>query len=297
MKSKLTLLFVISVLSVYGQPYERLVDTTKLWSNLIQFDPPDYSLYFRYTWFSGDSLVDNIHYKKVYVATDSLMLNCSLEALVYEDSTGKVYIKYQDPSERKLIYDFNVKLGDTVYVWNNTAPMLVDLVDSVIMGNKTRKRIHLAYCMSPGETWIEGIGSELGVLSGYLVGWFDIYSRLQCYLKNDSLLYHNNTPTLFSNLIIPGCYYTYTGIGTINLPDREISVFPNPLSSTSHIKIQNSSSEYLVKVYSMSGNLIKSLNIPPNGEAILSKSDFAPGIYQILASSTYKLFVTKLVVL
>jgi len=280
----------------YGQPYEKLVDSTKLWSSLRQFPPPDYNLYFSYTWFSGDSVINNIRYKKVFVATDSVMLQYNVVALIREDTTGKVFYKSMGNNSEKLIYDFDVKLGDTVFVWNHTVPMFVDLVDDVFIGNKMRKRIHLGLCLSEGETWIEGIGSDYGIISGNLVGWFDIYSRLQCYLKNDSLLYHNDNPTLFSNIIIPGCYYTYDGIDDINASVAKISIVPNPLSSTSTVKILNNSSDNLVEIYSPMGNLVKAMTIPINGEAKLKKSDFPAGIYIIRATGRNNQLYRKLIV-
>lgn len=136
---------------------------------------------------------------KIYTNGDSLNISTYLIALIRQDpETGKVYgIRWRDTVER-LLYDFNLSIGDTVRIWpadgSDGGDLVVDEIDTVKMGGVYRKRLLLYGIMGSGlhEYWIEGIGSTYGLLGSGRSGTYvtDIhYPYLQCYLEDDNIIY------------------------------------------------------------------------------------------------------------
>jgi hypothetical protein len=270
MKSKLLIIFLLTSLFSYGQQYERLVDTTKLWSTLFHGEPPWNGLITYFEKFSGDTLIGSDHYLKIYRSSPSTQ-NYHETGYIREDSNNKVYYRNLTGTQSGMIYDFNVGVGDTVVAWGTT--LVADTVDSVNIGNVLRKRIHFPMGWA-GESWIEGIGSMHGILGGsslYIVGGS---LHFLCYFKNDSLICHNNLDTLSL------CEYNTEGISTLISDHTSVNIYPNPVTSTSFLRIEGKQdATFLLEIYSPLGERIKNLAIQGEEEVILHKSDFAAGMY------------------
>ena len=80
---------------------------------------------------SNDTMINGTIYQKIISSFDSLASNWSLEALVREDTaTKKVFRRISDNDY--LLYDFNLKPKDTVYV---EIGQIVDTVYTTIIYN------------------------------------------------------------------------------------------------------------------------------------------------------------------
>ena len=115
----LFILFIFHFTS-FGQKNEVLIDTTKLWSNLEQAapgGPPPYWKITHYIKFSGDSLINSVHYKKLYKAFDVQHQVWSLAGLIREDFSSKVYYIPSGYTNERLLYNFNLAVGDTAHIW------------------------------------------------------------------------------------------------------------------------------------------------------------------------------------
>ncbi len=277
MKTILIIILMFIGLLSYGQMTEMIVDTNKLWSNLFSTHtggPPPYYKITTFVKFSGDTLINSIHYKKVLTTQDSLQSDYIVSGYIREDSTNKVFHRTSHDSTIRLLYDFNVKVGDTINIGWNYFPMefVVDTVDSIFIYNKYLKKIVLSeYGGGIPEQWIEGIGSLCGVLkSGYscLIGTID---ELLCYFENDTLKY--------SNPGYPNCYYNTVGVNNLFPIELEVYLFPNPVTSTSKLTIENiQHRSYTVDFFNIMGKKIKSF-VLSNNELLIHRKDFVPGIY------------------
>lgn len=221
--------------------------------------------------FSGDTLINSNHFKKVLVSNDSLQSNYVLAGYIHEDSTNKVFFRYLDSTIR-LLYDFNVKVGDSIDIGLYTPIYLVvDTIDSVFIYNKHLKRFILSYYGWSGEQWIEGIGSLCGVLNSgnyFVVG---TKHELLCYYENDTLKYSNPN---YAN-----CYYNTVGIDNFESGRTRVNLFPNPVTSTSILSIENKhNKDYLIEIYNVKGVNIKTFVII-NDKLFIHKNDFVPGFY------------------
>ncbi len=169
-----------------------------------------------------DTLVNNQLYYKVYYSSDSLNSSWTFRNdLLRQDSSKRVYHKRRDADEF-LLYDFSLQVNDTIQL-DEYCTLRVLEVDSIELNNgELRKRLKLTKADDPhwGEQyWINGIGSEFGMLSHFGYCYTDYSNGLLCFYQNGEILYPENPPSCF-----------ITGVG--NLEElTSVNVFPNPFSS------------------------------------------------------------------
>ena len=129
-----------------------LFNTSHYAFSQLQHFLPDTNAYFSVSdmkfWFSGDTIIKNLQYKKVYLQSgDSIgdFKKASYYASVREDTINeKIYsIKKNDGIER-LIANFAVNTGDIVYVYSyytsQEDTLLVTSVDEILINNENYKR-------------------------------------------------------------------------------------------------------------------------------------------------------------
>jgi len=277
MKTRLSIILMLFSLYSYGQITEMLVDTNKIWSNLFSTHtggPPPYYKLTTFVKFSGDTIINSNHYKKVLTSQDSLQSNYIVSGYIREDSSNKVFYRKSHDSTIRLLYDFNVKVGDTVNIGWSYFPMkfVVETVDSIYIYDKYLKRIVILEDHGKfGEQWIEGIGSLCGVLeSGY---FFIVGSRheLLCYYENDTLKY--------SNPGYPDCYYNTVGVNDPVPDEPDVNLYPNPITSTSIFSIENKQTKnYILEIYNLNGVIIKTF-VFNDEQLLLHNKNFVPGLY------------------
>ncbi len=187
----------------------------------------------------------------------------------------------------RLIYDFNpVSTGDTIYtqVLTNGSgvfiPHLVTSLDAVEVNGIAHRRIHLT---DPNgfatESWIEGVGSDLGLV--YASYWIltDNSYDLNCFYRDDLLQYANPFPAYaYCTAPFPDveCEPVITSADAVR--DGVVRLYPNPVSTS--LSIQSSREIRQVDVFDMLGKKwcgrIASFN--------LDMQDLPAGIYVIRIS-------------
>ena len=253
---------------------QTLVNTNKLWSNLWQTasgGPLPHIKETKFVKFNEDTLIGSHHFYKVFVATDSLQTGYSKSGFIREDSAKKVYFRSNSDSVERLIYDFNVIVGDTVIIFNGMQQKLaVDTVDSVLIGNQYLKRIVLSSFGWSGEQWIETIGSLCGILSSGSYFMTGTKHDLLCYYKNDTLQFHNPN---FSE-----CYYNNVGIQ--ELPNNGlVSIFPNPFIATAQIIFHQTYHNVSLSVYDIQGKLMLQKQYADCNQIQLNRDRLSNGMY------------------
>jgi len=282
MKARLFVIFIMFHFVSYGQTCHSLVDTNKLWSNLHHTHtggPPPYTYETHFIKFNVDTVIESKTYKKVFITYDSTQTAWSTCGYIREDSNSKVYFLGQLDSVERLLYDFNLLVGDTfIYMFNSVVPieLLVYSVDSVFIYDKYVKRITFL----PWETWYEGIGSSCGVLSSGLGGIVGSSYDLLCYYENDTLKYMNPD---FNDCFIS---MTVGNVDDYNTNQIKAVIFPNPVVSTSILKVENMRDKKVVlEIYSLLGQRLMTTEI--GEQTTINNSDFESGIYiyKIVTSS------------
>ena len=141
----------------------------------------------------------------------------------------------------RMIYDFNdVSVGDTIYsqVLTNGLtqfiPHIVTGLDEVEINGSTRRQILLQDESGFfNESWIEGIGSSLGLV--YASYWLltDNSYDLNCFYEGNNLHYSNPFPTYaFCTAPFPDSECAPVITATDPEPDPiSLTLFPNPVFS------------------------------------------------------------------
>jgi len=203
MKKKLMMLLVLmNIFMAYGQSYDPLVNPLRQWSRLRCYSgntPPEGCITF-FNKFYGDTLIENQQYTKVWETDDTLLMNWELKGFMREDMQSKqVFFRSFYPAEG-LLYDFDLQLNDTITVTNTyfhqngsyPVTFICYKIDSTFLNGSYHKKFTLKYLDSGYyefyETWIEGIGSEAGVVASgwsYCIGAF--YISLCCEQEGEQL--------------------------------------------------------------------------------------------------------------
>lgn len=205
---------------------------------------------------SGDTIINSKTYHKLttpYVKSFSTG-TCGGKTTGYkgaireEKAIKKVFYVSTTDTIEKLLYDFNMNVGDTVkgYIQSFSLPTadIVISIDSVLVGSTYRKRwkINSDYNIQI----IEGIGSTYGLFEHSPGSVTDLpdYSLI-CFQQNGQSLYPNATAN---------CQHI-TPVYTIDKFSNHINVFPNP--STGYFIIDFNNSEIKeIKLSDLNGNVV-----------------------------------------
>ena len=112
----------------------------------------------RYYYFQGDTVINDISAKKMYLKFSKESTNGNYQAALYEDEQ-KVYCCYSGQKEFELLYDFGAKAGEEITISNVT--YLVENVEKITVKNETLRVLHLKYESEHEQyqfTWVEGFG-------------------------------------------------------------------------------------------------------------------------------------------
>lgn len=283
MRNKTHIIFILlAILMMAGktqaQEYLPMVQEGNEWHTLFQGMALDkYNYVFSC---SGDTLVDNVQYSKLILTRDEH--EPYLFTLLREED-GKVWALYfLNNPEEFLLYDFTANVGDNLVVGDFGTNYVVDSISTEHIGGLDRKKLWLVtndYLGNPQvrETWIEGIGSNLGMpWSGWGVGVYDFYSRLLCFHQDGDLIWQNPQ--------YDGC--TYTAVEEIQSNETMI-IYPNPTNGIVNI---DGYEIIEVKVYNVFGQLVKKTN-----ENVIDLSRQNAGLY-IIKIQTQLGIITKQII-
>jgi hypothetical protein len=178
---------------------------------------------------TGDTTIDNTIYKKLhqfegwgqYVGY----------AGAYRELDKIVYYVPISSSTEHVLYNFNLNVGDTIFnPYNGECEIdtaIVETIDSVLYDNNYRKQFILigtsGYLVGH---WVEGIGSKFGL------GLIMPYLNMNCQVYYLLCMFNDNT-----NSGIGTCFVS---VEEHTIPDRDLSIYPNPSTSGFTIKLENS---------------------------------------------------------
>lgn len=210
-----------------------------------------------------DTLINTKTYRILYYCDD----NAYKGAL--RNDTGHVYFVQKDSANEKILYDFTLKVGDSVsnfyyedYYQGHGSR--ITSVDTIWINGKAHKRV--SFSSGNSGSWIEGIGCTQGLLkepygniSGYAL-------KLHCFSVKDTS-YHPQYQTGKCQLDIGQVEFT---------SEPPISFYPNPVSSS--MMINWNGSPQRVSVYDSKGIRIDQISSAKALEAIDMQS-YPAGLY------------------
>jgi len=287
MKTKNLLLTTVTILTVFittlnAQEYEYVPFPTEnaIWSTFETWpsapQPAD-KMNIIYALFNEDTIIGNKVCQKLFKVYDTISSRESayLRYLLYEDNKRVFINDLLFKRDSILLYDFNLQIGDTVVTDLDIQTFLiVSQIDTLLIGNKKRKRIKFTMSESCLDNmyWIEGIGSTNGLLhpGDFVVG---THNTLLCFKENSETIYYNN--------IFGTCYPDYpTSYNSINDKKevKRLNIYPNPATEKISIELTENAIGTL-KIYSLEGRIILNENITINYKHDVSISHFKEGVY------------------
>jgi hypothetical protein len=226
---------------------------------------------------NGDTIVNGFTYHKIvrefgfgsYVCGPTYPPGSGYMGGLRQDTAlKKVFFIPNDSTNEKLLYDFNLNIGDTInfFILNKTYNLIVDNIDSVQISNLSYRK---GYSLNSGVHYCgltEGIGSTTGLLEP--PDMVDFNPQLVCFIQDSIQLY---------------------GISACNLPSQvaninetiDLKMFPNPFHSTATIEIKNEELKIKnleLKMYDVMGRLVQS-QIITNQSTIINREDLGDGLY------------------
>ena len=171
-----------------------------------------------------------------------------------------------------LLYDFNLKVGDTLREYNTIGIGEINYVygiDSVLIEGNYRKALIITSNNAQPynkiiDTVIEGIGSKYGLLEMEVIP-FESSTGLMCFWQNGYVVYN---PIPRNSLYYDSCFrygpsYLWTGINSVSSTNVSFSVFPNPANKriTLSFELPQQQTNATLQLYNAVGQLIETNTI------------------------------------
>lgn len=260
------LILLLALLSTQLASSQAFISEEKLWHVM------DYSWDIVKTQlfkFEGDTIINSHTYKILWSDWDTSISYNHAEGY-YREESNVVY--RWDPSGEHTFYNFNLETGDTATVFSEPCgevQVVVVATDTIDYFGIPRKRWILEG--SADEYWIEGIGSNYGLIYTRIYECTaDIYKVLLCFHEDDVLSYILDGET--------ECYQTNVGMQD-GFEKVDVRVFPNPVKSGQLLVIQFNKGISRVELYHASGTFLKSFKIDNQSEVLIPTVSLSPGFY------------------
>lgn len=269
---KFTLLFL--ALLFYSSAFsQNFLSEGKQWN--VMFSYGGSTLITEIFYIDGDSIVNNIDYKQIWLSTDSL--NSATFQGLLRDESEKVYFipTYGDEG---LLYDFGLNVGDTVSIislpsqYVGEIEIFVIAIDTIEYEGVQRKRMQLdSEHNYLTEYWIDGIGNNWGPLYTMIYNYGICPSwELICVHEYDELI--------FILPYIESCYEKNVGIDEI-LQNSNVSISPNPVQQGQIIEVEANNSIAEIQIYNVSGKLEKTISSSFTKKQGIDTHDLEKGFY------------------
>lgn len=245
MKTTLLLPFLFLAAFIHAQTY---LDTHTRWVETEKAEPfapgMNRGHYFRLTQIIGDTVIGGMDYYQMNTRFDEYEVTLEGDTVdmfsfdnrwFLREQGGRFYKITPANHEERLLFDFNLGIGDTAYINENyTGAWVVQDIAFMPIGGAMRKAFHLAKSNEPeGFFLIEGVGSSRGFFSGATPPCCNgeplHQSVLNCY---------SNSEGLFVVEALPG----YCETELVQSADRQapagIRIFPNLIRHEEVLRVE-----------------------------------------------------------
>ncbi len=234
---------------------------------------------------TDDITIGSNTYHKVYRSANDLVLDATeyIGGLREDAVTKRVYFYNAATSAERLLYDFSLSPGDTIFTGTGgAAEGVVYAVDTVTIASVARRRLTFrALSMStPGTdaAWVEGIGNVGygGFLYTSLVHpTCDCGFNTVCYDKDGSELFKSSS---YASIDCDAVFST-AHVNETFVHSTQVTVFPNPVTGMSHLQLTGNERYNSLTIADIMGKTIKTADVTGITDVALDKNSFAPGIY------------------
>ena len=305
----LSLLIVMLLIPYYttAQQYHPFPEENAYWT-VVEFNQTYYYWDTYVYTVKGDTVLNNKPYKKIWQLNDIPGTKDTLwylHSFMRQDTLQKkVWFirRYMNETTEKLGYDFDVQIGDTVYLpafdYENSGDSAFVLIDpgwdSTLLHNgeyrKNYSFANLNHNIGLGLYTIEGVGTQRTPFPNLF--YFDPFhqSELVCHKVNGVYLYGASP--------IPNeCDFT-VDINEI-MPNQEVILKPNPCNSYVDIRFpDNNNSEIEMKMINSFGTTVLQQNVSPQTKELhLNTTAYKNGLYIVyFTTKSDNFFMSKIII-
>jgi len=264
-------------LSCRSQGYFPFVGEAKVWSEVYDFHSPadtNYEAISTTTYkLEGEFVANGNTYKQSYfMYGDPSVSEWETGETGYREDSGRVYSQDWFEDNEKLLYDFNLEPGDSIYFEGMFSGYdHVGLVDSVIIDGAYHKRIHFDY---PPDIWVEGLGSMFRPFSP-LVWSLTVPDCWQLLCVSDA------NGSIYVNPAYNRCYIdtVMTAIPAQGAVSPTVRVLNNPMEDCSVVDTGFPSGRFTeYSLYNTAGLMVRHEAI--SGRVFtIRRENLSPGIY------------------
>ncbi len=289
---KFLIIFILANCSLVGfnQTYVPLLEDENTWNVLFSAVPWPYPFDTTYSTttykINGDTLINSILYKKMYSTDEETPQNWDLFGFMREDTTKKVWLKFDNDDEEYLMYDYSINPGDSIKVgFGGQEDLFVDSVTIITIEGTSLKKYWFSCLVNPyyHEYWIEGIGSNQGIVWSGSASFVGGFSRLLCLSKN-GLLY-------FMNPDYSTCYLNTVGVDAIR--SEPFVIYPNPAKDFIAIKHLKGFEIKSITILDLIGRIVKEFD---SDNTSLDIASLSKGIYMLRIITGQDQFVKKIMI-
>jgi len=193
----------------------------------------------------------------------------------------------------RCLYDFNhSNIGDTIYTQVASpglltfVPHVIYTIDSVLIGASFHRRLHLADTSFVNfENWIDGVGSEFGLVYASHSVVTDNSYDLICFSENGVNEFLNSSPGFgFCQAPLPPIVCDSLATGIFSPEDFGTLLYPNPAMNEVEVELNHPENVKGYEVTDISGRVIlnKMLNKNFSGSKFtIDISKLPEGIYYL----------------
>jgi hypothetical protein len=228
---------------------------------------------------SGDTVINSQTYHKLSTSYVQILStgSCGDRPAGYKGAirqdiiNKKVFIIPPTLTDEQLLYDFNMKVGDTVKGFIETYGLSVETVisiDSILVGSNYHKRWLINSAAS--IYFIEGIGSTYGLLEyspGNSAGFPEF--SITCFQKDGQSLY----PSTATNCQLINSVESFEDIS------NRLTISPNPFNLTTLISLNQSYHNIALTIYDIQGKLILQNQYTDCNQIQLNRNQLSNGLY------------------
>lgn len=287
---RIILLITGALLTTYmcSQNYFPLIEEDKKWSVLYEvFHIPPVPPFYSTENFKviGDTNINSVFFKKLYQSNEQIPTSWNLSYLIREDTNKRIWLRGVSNENEFLLYDFSIGQGDSIQVgYFEPIYLHVDSISSIMINGTLRKQYWMSYNGLPDyqETWIEGLGSDKGIIwsgSALLIGG---WTYLLCVHEDDELIYMN-----------PDYNVCYLLTNITEKTKEQIQIYPNPAKNNLTIINPESIKIESVSLHDLMGRQI--IEFEPIS-LLLDISHLSSGIYLLKISYNNEQIVKKILV-
>jgi len=276
----LCLILCVLIGPIYSQStYHPLIESEKTWHVL----EGDFGGFSTYTYMvEGDTMINQKNFKFLYRSNEEYPVNWTNFGYIREDENKKVYYSPYHGNdtilnEPAMVYNVGAELYDTLiitsfaYNYPTELEIVISGIDSVLIGNEYRRRMAFECESFMDNFWIEGIGSNNGLIEpGFYCYIVCPTVELLCVKEDDNIVYHNE--------YYESCFIV--GVQETAIAKQKFLVYPNPAKKDIYITPQsNVGSEFVFVLCNLESEVIIQRKIINFNPSVINITNLKDGLY------------------